>query len=99
MSLELRGLGANGNESGVEDTEVVDLDSVPVLTDKVEDNEGKIVRDEELATRLKDMFRVADIASAKGVLEDGGEDAASLLRQADAIATLIIAGEQINKSV
>ena len=71
------------------DTEVIDM---PVL------NEGTPVRDEELAAKLKGMFEAGNIVSAKGVLEEGGDDAASLLRQASAVATLTLAGVQANKS-
>ncbi len=81
---------------------------IPILTERVDGgvevidvpvlNEGTPVRDEQLAARLRGMFEAGNIASARGVLEEGGEDAASLLRQASAVATLTLAGVQANKS-
>ena len=81
---------------------------IPILTERVDGgvevidvpvlNEGTPVRDEQLAARLRGMFEAGNIASARGVLEEGGADAASLLRQASAVATLTLAGVQANKS-
>lgn len=96
MSFDSMGTNSNGEpeipiltERMDGDTEVIDM---PVL------NEGTPVRDEQLAAKLMGMFEAGNIASARGVLEEGGEDAASLLRQASAVATLTLAGVQANKS-
>lgn len=74
------------------DEEGVEVVEVPEL------NEGALVRNKELASKLIEIFKTKKIISARDILEEGGKDTASLLRQADAVATLIIAGEQAKKS-